>query len=156
MKYELRVGDYNDFCGATGCAPLSGENNHPATGLSITQVEAYLAWLNEGSGAQYRIPTINEWRVAAGGGGEEQPDKNCVTAGRGVAVQNINAWRANGLNGFGLAHSVGNAQELVLDGGSYFAAGGSYTDNRGDCSPALAKALDAPDEVTGFRFVRNM
>ncbi|MEX2488192.1 MAG: protein kinase [Pseudomonadales bacterium] len=160
MRYELRVGDYNAYCESTGnCTPSGKEENLPMTGLSVSEVKAYAGWLSSETGKEYRIPTYEEWRVAASADGNLQRDRNCVSVGgsRGQRMEDINAWKQNGLNGWGLAHSVGNAQELVIDGSSYKAAGGAYVDPNQECTPELAKATDeSGDPLTGVRLVRTL
>lgn len=160
MRYELRVGDYNNYCNSTGeCTPLNKDDNQPATGLSVAQIDDYLAWLSGNTGNEYRIPTYDEWRAAATAGGVSQVDRNCVSFGgsRGQRMEDINAWKTNGMNGWGLAHSIGNAQEIVMDGSSYKAVGGAYPDDNQDCNPSMARGTDgSADDLTGFRFVRKI
>jgi len=45
--------------------PDAGQD-YPATGVSCLDAQEYLAWINAGSGLQYRLPTRAEWYAVAG------------------------------------------------------------------------------------------
>ncbi|MGK0473011.1 MAG: serine/threonine protein kinase [Candidatus Azotimanducaceae bacterium] len=159
MRYELRVVEYNDFCSTnSSCTTLSMDGDLPVTGLGAADISNYAQWLSGKSGKEYRIPTLQEWQHAAVAGGVNQADRNCVAlGGRGQKMELYDFMKGKGLNGWGLAHTVGNAQELVLDGSEYKVAGGAYINNNIDCKPITVSSSDgSPNEFTGFRLIRNM
>jgi formylglycine-generating enzyme required for sulfatase activity len=41
-------------------------DNYPVTGVSAVHVRCYITWLNRAAKAAYRLPSLNEWQVAAG------------------------------------------------------------------------------------------
>ncbi len=126
--------------------------------MSASQISSYASWLSEQTGKEYQIPTLEKWQHAAIAGGVNQADRNCVAlGGRGLSMQPINYLKDKGFNGWGLAHTVGNAQELVLDGSDYKVAGGAYKNDNIDCKPILVSATDgSANELTGFRLIREI
>ena len=40
----------------------------PVTGISKLDVDAYITWRREQDGVDWRLPTVDEWQVAAQGG----------------------------------------------------------------------------------------
>ncbi len=90
-RYELTVAEFRVFADATGfeetgCFELRGEqwgfnseanwshpgfpvsDQHPAVCLNSYDFQAYLDWLSERTGAQYRFPTEAEWEYVARSG----------------------------------------------------------------------------------------
>jgi hypothetical protein len=45
--------------------------NHPVTGVNWYEARAYCSWLSERDGKTYRLPTVEEWLLAAQGNGEQ-------------------------------------------------------------------------------------
>jgi formylglycine-generating enzyme required for sulfatase activity len=75
-RYEVTNAAYKQFLAASGQPQPAhwlernfpaGQDNHPATGLTWDQAEAYCRWANK------RLPTEIEWEVAARGPGPEPP-----------------------------------------------------------------------------------
>ncbi|MFH1312484.1 MAG: formylglycine-generating enzyme family protein [Candidatus Eisenbacteria bacterium] len=153
-KYEVTNAQYAEFCEATernlpefwGMDHFrSGPDfpNHPVTGISWHDAEAYAEWAGK------RLPSESEWEYAARGGlvGKDYPggDKidsstaNFSRADKGgtIAVASYPA------NGFGLHDMVGNVGEWVAD---YYA--GDYYKACPDKNPA------GPDEGK-FRVFRG-
>jgi len=63
----VTVAEYAKFCAATGRnAPAVTEAKLPVTQVSLADAEAYCKWLSKKDGATYRLPTAEEWELAAG------------------------------------------------------------------------------------------
>lgn len=160
-KYEVSTGDFNAFCRATGqCQPREGNSDLPATGMPFTQMQAYVAWLTEMTGKEYRLPTAMQWEYAANA---DNPgavrDFNCrVSQGsqiiKGLTLLEIKSGRPNP---WGLTNHVGNVQEVVRSGTSMSVRGGSFQDNLSTCDITLSRNYSGEaNEVTGFRVVRDI
>nr|MCU0451684.1 prolyl oligopeptidase family serine peptidase [Bernardetiaceae bacterium] len=57
-RFEVTNAQYRAH--APAHAYPSGHDNHPATGLSLAQAQAYVQWLSEKTGAKYRLPNERE------------------------------------------------------------------------------------------------
>lgn len=68
-KYEITIGQYREFCQATGYQQLTGGNDRePVVNVSARDAEAYCAWLGKTYGGVWRLPNSKEWKYAARGG----------------------------------------------------------------------------------------
>jgi serine/threonine protein kinase/formylglycine-generating enzyme required for sulfatase activity len=161
-KYEVTVGDYNNYCEISKkCSAVGGDAAAPITKLSIQQIEAYVGWLSTKTGAKYRLPTPSEWSHAANADGAQPRGKtwNCtVRLGeqimKGSGLVSVNAGIANG---WGLVNYIGNAQELTGAGGELRARGGAYKDNMSECSMDIDRPHSgSADDTTGFRIAREV
>ncbi len=80
QKYEVTVAEWNTCHAQDGCTlhlrerPGQNPSLTPATGLSYVDVREYLAWINERTGAAFRLPTAVEWREMAASVLPEEPD----------------------------------------------------------------------------------
>lgn len=155
-KLEISWAQFNAFCGASSRCERAGDDRLPVTGIAFKAANAYAGWLSERTGFTYRLPTLDEWRQAAGG--IPDPNRNCrVTVDgvqRGLAPVAASIGRANE---FGLVNVLGNVQEWVLDLDQVRALGGAYNDPISKCVVQTARNHEGdPDEVTGFRLVREI
>ncbi|HEX7030584.1 MAG TPA: protein kinase [Gammaproteobacteria bacterium] len=159
-KYEVSVGDYNNYCKASGqCQPLDGDPDLPATGISWQNMQGYAQWLSQVTGANYRIPTSAEWTYAANAGNPAAvKDFNCRVTQGGEVIKGLTllAVKSGRPNPWGLTNYVGNAQEIVRVGSGIAAVGGAFQDNLTVCDIKLSKSHPGtPDGLTGFRVARN-
>jgi hypothetical protein len=159
-RIEIRVGDYNQFCEEAGCSTLPGSPSLPATNVSLTQAQAYTAWLSDQTGKDYRLPTQQEWLYAARTDEELPLDDNinCTVDARGVRLGDKLLSTLSGRpNKWGLYNYVGNAREWAVTEDGVLALGGAHTDPRTECT--IEKSVPhsgQPDPVTGFRIVRQI
>jgi hypothetical protein len=155
-KHEVSWAQFNRFCAETGDCMSAGNEQLPVTGVAVDVVHAFAGWLSERTGFTYRLPTIGEWQQAAKGAPD--PNRNCrVQVGgvqRGLAPVAAGIGQANE---FGLVNVLGNVQEWVLNLGRVQALGGGYKDPINKCVVQTARNhAGDPDEVTGFRLVREV
>lgn len=167
-KYEVSQRDLNAFCQSTGrCQVVSGSRSRlPATGIPASVAEEYARWLSEGAGRTlgqavvYRLPTAAEWEHAALAGGAQPERKfNCrVTSGGNIiAGHDLLDAHSGQENGWGLANYVGNAQELVRDGGGFAVRGGDFEMPLTRCEVSVSEPHSGDgDATTGFRLVREL
>ncbi len=68
-RHEVTVADWRVCFENGGCSHLpvvpSAPPDMPVTGLNWFDVGEYIAWVKRASGADLRLPTIEEWRVIA-------------------------------------------------------------------------------------------
>jgi len=135
--------------------------DHPATGLTREESEAFCAWLGE----HVRLPTGAEWEAAARGtdgrpypwGESFDPERcACAESGWGWTVP-VDAHPA-GAGPFGTEQQSGNVWEWVADRGADgwgVVRGGSYLDTGWGLRASRAQAADPEraTNTTGFRIV---
>lgn len=70
MKYQVSATDYARCVSDGGCAKADpkrrGNGNVPVTGVSFQDATDYAQWLSARSGVRWRLPTVEEWAMAAG------------------------------------------------------------------------------------------
>lgn len=70
MKYQVSVADYERCVDAGVCLPQDVRNissrSVPVTGVSFDDARRYASWLSETTGQVWRLPTDDEWVLAAG------------------------------------------------------------------------------------------
>jgi formylglycine-generating enzyme required for sulfatase activity len=161
-RWPVTNAEYHRFLAATGGAVAlvhAAETlaDHPVTGLSREQAEAYCAWLGA------RLPTGDEWEAAARGrdgrpfpwGGTFDPERcNCADSGWGWTVP-VGAHPA-GAGPFGAEQQAGNVWEWVSDrdaDGWGVVRGGSYLDTGWGLRASRAQPADPEraTNTTGFR-----
>ncbi|MCF6281090.1 MAG: protein kinase [Candidatus Polarisedimenticolaceae bacterium] len=162
-RYEISVGDYNNYCKLSGhCTAITGMSTRlPLSGISLESAQQYARWLSEKSGATYRLPTDQEWLHAARGKGSQplSTDFNCLLLSGGAAVKGGTPVNVNVApqNSWGLFNYVGNLQEWVAVGSGWQAIGGHYNDTAASCSINLLREHSgSSDKLTGFRLLREI
>lgn len=70
MKYQVSATDYARCVADGACAKAQPRRKSPGdvavTGVSYDDATAYAAWLSGRTGANWRLPTVEEWAFAAG------------------------------------------------------------------------------------------
>lgn len=192
-RFEVTVGQYRQFVAATGhqtgneCIGIidpaspakvwddipgrdflspgfAQADDHPVVCVSWHDAMAYLRWLSERTGADYRLPTEAEWEYVARAGKQDayafgDDESRLCQYGNGAdrgmdATWDANRWCADGVrvgtarvgayrpNAFGLMDTHGNVHEWVAD--CYHDA---YTDMPAS-TRASGAAWAAPDCAT--------
>ena len=73
-KHEVTFAEYDACLDAGGCNGYRphdrgwGRGNRPAVRIRWTDAQAYVAWLSQQTGGQYRLPSEAEWEYAARAG----------------------------------------------------------------------------------------
>lgn len=138
-----------------------GKDNHPVTGISYKDAEAYCQWLTKQDGKhKYRLPSEAEWELAAGKNPEDA-DINCAlnkgttpidafaetTAASGAVDMWGNVWEWT-------STSKSTVRGLVL----MSVKGGSWASPRARCRTEYRGEAREPrfaDNTLGFRVVRE-
>lgn len=163
-KYEVTFEQYDLYAMVTGKALPDdrgwGRGNRPVINVNWEDAQGFIAWLNEQSGAKYRLPSEAEWEYAARAGSTTQyPWGDAFDPGRanGSRVDGADQWSNTApvgslsANEFGLYDMVGNVWEWTADcwNASYEGAppdGSAWT--VGDCTRRLVRGgswnLDPP------------
>lgn len=151
----------------TWLAPdIKQNDNHPAVCVNVPMAEAYLAWLSEQSGRQYRLPKLTELRMAKlGGCTENVRDATFKAAEKGSGEFNCNDGYAEtapvgqfAAHGVGLHDTAANVREWTADcpGGNCkrrLAAGLSWESKASDEARKDFQA-DTGFNTIGFRVLR--
>ena len=158
---------------------LPEEEMLPVTAVSLDDAKAFAAWRSKRDGAQYRLPTEQEWEYAARNGSEENlyPWGDKWENGKAVmgklAAQAVGS-SPEGANKWGVQDLIGNVWEwtetsfatypgntqLKVNEGGFAARGGSFHE-KPDSKPASINAIfrnafepTKRDNRIGFRLVR--
>lgn len=155
--------------------PDYNQPEQPVVGVTLEQAKAYAAWLSKRLGVAKRLPTEDEWEIAARGGkdviypwGDELPSDGPRANYRGngkFSLPSPVGSFENGKNALGLYDMAGNVWQWTatqkdpsVEGGNVYLKGGSWMDgpadlrisNRRDISPSKNE-FDV-----GFRLVREV
>jgi formylglycine-generating enzyme required for sulfatase activity len=161
-RWPVTNAEVRRFLEATGVQPTTAQASealadHPATGLTREQAEAYCAWVGA------RLPSGGEWEAAARGsdaraypwGETFHPEHcNCAESGWGWTVP-VGAHPA-GAGPFGTEQQAGNVWEWVSDEGPDgwgVVRGGSYLDTAWGLRASRVQPADPEraTNTTGFR-----
>lgn len=160
-KYEITNEEFNSFCKELKSCNLSDlDPSLPVVNLSLNTLRSYLRWLSQKTSYTYRLPSFVEWQYAAKASNSyEDPNRNCKLNSRGITKGgNLIKASVGQQNSWGLVNTLGNAREIVVGrGGEYYAMGGSYETEMGNCNFNLQQSLtESGDTETGFRVIREL
>lgn len=67
MRYQVTLADYGKCVSQGACSPADGRgpDDGPVTGVSYLDATAYAEWLSDVTGDRWRLPTDEEWALAA-------------------------------------------------------------------------------------------
>ena len=95
---------------------FSQGDDHPVTCVSWNDAQAFIRWLNAGSGRHYRLPTEAEWEYAArGGGGYCGAGLDSIAWHEGNSAGATHPVGLKRPNGYGLHDVIGNVWEWCSD-----------------------------------------
>lgn len=127
-KYEVTFDEYDAFAKATKRQLPSdsgwGRGKRPVIHVSFNDAQAYVKWLSDKTGKQYRLPTEAEWEYAARAGtqtrywwGDDIGENNATCNDCGNEWDNKRTAPADSFkpNAFGLHNTAGNVLEWVED-----------------------------------------
>lgn len=134
-----------------------GKENHPAVGISIKDAEAYCSWLTtKDSKHTYRLPTEEEWVLAAG----HMPKDVAMNANHGEdGLTAVDAYKQS-TGACGGIDFWGNCWEWTSStdvNGLYIVKGGSWDSKRDDCRSEKSDDVRNGSQGyanVGFRVVR--
>lgn len=149
------------------------QENQPVVGVKAVDAELFAAWLSQELGVTFRLPTDDEWEVAARAGaeviypwGDDAPNKakaaNFKGNGKFKGTSPVGSF-ANGNNSWGLVDMSGNVWEWTSscrseDETLRTVKGGSWMDGPLDLRISNFKNIDpevgGPD--IGFRLVKEV
>ncbi|NJN67174.1 MAG: formylglycine-generating enzyme family protein [Chloroflexaceae bacterium] len=135
------------------------ENNLPATRIKPEDALAYAKWSGK------RIPTWQEWQLAASSGCSEKTPTypwgnetdvqfaNTLESGYGWPwpVQCSKARTEEYNNSDLMCDAIGNVAEIVIKSGEYLSCGGAYNDTIRNCSIRKLLYLPKHFDAVGFR-----
>ncbi|MDL1909835.1 formylglycine-generating enzyme family protein [Chloroflexi bacterium CFX6] len=169
----------------TGFTFPEGYDNHPVAGVSKTDAEAYIEWLNRKTGMNYGLPTEAEWeRAARGSDGRIYPWGNTFDPWRCNTAESvkkgttpIDFYSSGGDSPCGAVDMVGNVWEWTRSpflqypcvpdageveikkaGGRYVIRGGAwyYSRKLARCAAREGILADYLSPSIGFRLARPL
>lgn len=133
-RFEITFADYDKFARATDRSLPDdkrwGRDNRPVINVSWNDAQAYVAWLSETTGKQYRLPSEAEWEYTARAGtmttfwwGEDGADaEGLANCRRGCNSEYTGLFSSKSApvgsyppNAFGLHSVAGNVAEWTQD-----------------------------------------
>ncbi len=192
-KYPVTNDEYHIFTsdiayrlprGWTGFTFREDTENHPVVGVSKGDADAYIEWLNQKTGMNYRLPTEAEWeRAARGNDGRIFPWGNTFDPWRCNTAESVKKgttpvgfYSPGGDSPCGAVDMVGNVWEwtqslflpypFVLHGrtdqakarGRYVVRGGAwyYTRKLARCAAREGIVSNYLSSSIGFRLARSL
>lgn len=157
-KYEVTFDEYDTFAKSTNRKlPHDsgwGRGKRPIINVTFDDVLAYVQWLSNRTGKQYRLPSEAEWEYAARAGTQTAywwgndlgtNNANCINCGSQWDFRQTAPVGSFKPNAFGIYDTAGNVWEWTLDceHGNYQNApkdGSAWMDmNGGDCNRRVVR-----------------
>lgn len=161
-RTEVSIGNLDQFCRATRtCAVSRGmAASEPARSIPVAFAQRYAAWLSQVSGHVYRLPTDDEWMLAARANtGWDGKDANCGATSSSIGrLMKAPDFSGKGVtNPWGLVDMTGSVWEWVTKGSGLAVRGGSYRSGGDACSVDAVQVSDgSAQRDVGFRLVREI
>jgi hypothetical protein len=180
-RYEVTFAEWDACVAAGGCNGYWpndegwGRGRRPVINVNWNDAQAYVQWLSQRTGRQYRLLTEREWEIAARAGtsteyswGDDPPvcDQNARNGANFTECtdnRTRNRTRPVGSfqpNGFGLYDVHGNVWEWVQDaeGPGRVLRGGSWGSNPSGLRSAyrIRFTSSSRDDSFGFRLARTL
>ncbi|SEO84249.1 non-specific serine/threonine protein kinase [Luteibacter sp. UNC138MFCol5.1] len=161
-RTEITIANLDQFCRATRtCAVSRGvAATEPARSIPVAFAQRYAAWLTQVSGHVYRLPTDEEWLLAAHAKGNwDSKDGNCGadSSGLGRLVKAPDFSAHGSANPWGLVDLTGSVWEWTTKGRGVVMRGGSYRSGGDACSVDTVRDSDGTAQRdVGFRLVREI
>lgn len=139
----------------TGKAVKAGEENLPVVNVSVMDIEKYCAWLKKQDGHTYRLPTEEEWELAAGHMPKDA-DFN-VEESRALTPVDKYPQTPGACGGVDFWGNVWEWTSTEKSKGENYVKGGAFDSKRMDCR---TEAMEESRKVSGryanvgFRLVR--
>lgn len=184
LEYQCFISDmdYRFPRDWTGFTFHDDTENHPVAGVSKIDAEAYIAWLNQKTGSNFRLPTEAEWEHAArGNDGRIYPWGNTFDPWRCNTAESVKKgttpvgeYSPGGDSPYGAVDMVGNVWEwtqslfvpypFVLNGDDvkarrrYVVRGGAwyYTRKMARCTAREGILANYLSSSIGFRLARSI
>jgi hypothetical protein len=135
--------------------------DYPVVNVSWCAAEAYVNWLGEQRNQRLRLPTQEEWEIAARcGRTSKEWWREEIEEGRvnySETEGEIRRVSSFGANPYGFYNILGNVYELCSSSrGSIVACGGAFHSSLSDLSTPIDMESHECREDVGFRFVQDL
>jgi formylglycine-generating enzyme required for sulfatase activity len=127
---ELTNGEYRKFDPTHNSGKGFNANNQPVVNITIDKIKQYLAWLNNKTEQNYRLPTALEWEYVTLAGAKQISSPSCSNAN--LSSCNHNQTKVVGSlnpNAWGVYDTIGNVAEMVTNNNNITIKGGSWNDD---------------------------
>jgi formylglycine-generating enzyme required for sulfatase activity len=166
-RFEVTNAQYQSFREAHAFG--AGYGNHPVTGVSMNDIQAYLTWLRSTTGRTYRLPNAEEaaqWNEIAVEVGAQELTLNYL-AGYTLGVLDAPALRAKAMElaPEALIRAVGQFAPSLIGAARVYDLGGNVAEIHAAgvygysaidyVDSAAPEARNVVPEFTGFRVVRE-
>jgi formylglycine-generating enzyme required for sulfatase activity len=115
-----------------------GQQTRPVISVSARGAQSYCQWLNRKTDGSFRLPSVDEWRLAAlAGASSADISQSIALESAGGRTAPVGSLKPNRL---GIYDLVGNAAEWALSPEGPVVLGGSYKDPRARLSALLVES----------------